>query len=192
MVMVINFFYNATEPLTPLLITNHFKGGAAQLGLWLSLFSAGILVGGLILGIWGGFKRKVVTAQSGLIIMGLTTVTVGLVSQDMFIVGLIANTAMGILLPMINGSFGATLQVVVSPDMQGRAFAFIMSAATLVSPIGLIIAGPFADRFGIQPWFLIAGITCSVMGIVGFFIPDVMGIESHAQPDSSTHLASGE
>jgi DHA3 family macrolide efflux protein-like MFS transporter len=99
---------------------------------------------------------------------------------------------MGILLPMINGSFGATLQVVVSPDMQGRAFAFIMSAATLVSPIGLIIAGPFADRFGIQPWFLIAGITCSVMGIVGFFIPDVMGIESHAQPDSSTHLASGE
>jgi len=192
MVMVINFFYNATEPLTPLLITNHFKGGAAQLGLWLSFFSAGILVGGLILGVWGGFKRKVVTAQSGLILVGLTTVTVGLVSSDMFIVGLIANTAMGILLPMINGSFGATIQDVISPEMQGRAFAFIVSAATLVSPIGLIIAGPFADRFGIQPWFLIAGITCSLMGIVGFFIPDVMGIEAKGQMPEETLSAAGE
>ena len=29
--MVINFFYSAIEPLTPLLITNHFDGGAANL-----------------------------------------------------------------------------------------------------------------------------------------------------------------
>jgi hypothetical protein len=30
------------------------------------------------------------------------------------------------------------------------------------------------------------------MGIVGFFIPDVMGIESHDQPDGATQLVSGE
>jgi DHA3 family macrolide efflux protein-like MFS transporter len=188
MVMVINFFYNATEPLTPLLITNHFKGSANELGLWLSLFSVGMLAGGVILGVWGGFKRKVVTAQTGLILMGMTTVIVGLVSPEMFWVGIAANTAMGLLLPIINGSFGATLQAVIAPDMQGRAFAFIMSAAMLVSPIGLIIAGPFADRFGIQPWFLIAGCSCVLMGIVGFFIPDVMGIENRKK-EEALHVA---
>jgi len=188
MVMVINFFYNATEPLTPLLITNHFKGGASQLGLWLSLFAAGTLVGGLILGIWGGFKHKVVTAQTGLIIVGMTTVVVGLVSPGMFWVGVAANTTMGLLLPIINGSFGATLQAVIAPDMQGRVFAFIMSAAMLVSPIGLIIAGPFADHFGIQPWFLIAGCSCVLMGIIGFFIPDVMGIENRSK-EEALHVA---
>jgi DHA3 family macrolide efflux protein-like MFS transporter len=31
LVMVINFFFSATEPLTPLLITRHFKGNAGQL-----------------------------------------------------------------------------------------------------------------------------------------------------------------
>ncbi|HAV77170.1 MAG TPA: MFS transporter [Anaerolineae bacterium] len=192
MVMAINFFYNATEPLTPLLITNHFKGGASQLGLWLALFAGGTLVGGIILGIWGGFKRKVLTAHIGLILMGLTTVTVGLVSPEMFWVGVAANTGMGLLLPIINGSFGATLQAAIAPEMQGRVFAFIMSAAMLVSPIGLIIAGPFADRFGIQPWFLIAGITCSLMGVAGFFIPDVMGIEGVDHSTASSQSVAGK
>jgi len=188
MVMVINFFYNATEPLTPLLITNHFKGGANDLALWLSLFSFGVLAGGIVLGVWGGFKRKIITAQTGLILMGMTTVIVGLVSPEMFWVGVAANTGMGVLLPIINGSFGATLQAVIAPDMQGRAFAFIMSAAMLVSPLGLIIAGPFADRFGIQPWFLIAGCFCVFMGVIGFFIPDVMGIEKSPK-EEALHVA---
>jgi DHA3 family macrolide efflux protein-like MFS transporter len=178
LVMVINFFYSATEPLTPLLITNHFKGAAQQLGLWLALFSAGTVLGGVILGAWGGFKRKVVTAQLGLILMGLNTALIGLVPSDLFWVGLLANSLVGLLLPVINGSFGATLQAVIAPEMQGRVFAFILSAAMLVSPLALLVAGPFADAFGIQPWFLIAGISCTLMGIAGFFSADVMEMEN--------------
>ncbi len=118
LVMVINFFYSATEPLTPLLITNHFRGGASQLGWWLSSFAIGTVLGGLVLGVWGGFKRKIVTAQLGLILMGISTAAVGIAPSDLFIVGLIANSVVGFLLPIINGSFGATLQAVIAPDMQ--------------------------------------------------------------------------
>lgn len=178
LVMVINFFYSATEPLTPLLITKHFQGEAQQLGWWLSSFSVGTILGGLILGAWGGFKRKIVTAQLGLILTGLSTMIVGMAPSHLFWVGLAANTAVGLLLPIINGSFGATLQATIAPEMQGRAFAFIVSAAMLVSPLALMIAGPFADRFGIQLWFLIAGVSCMLMGIFGFFSTDVMGMEN--------------
>jgi DHA3 family macrolide efflux protein-like MFS transporter len=178
LVMVINFFYSATEPLTPLLITQHFHGAAQQLGWWLSSFAIGTVVGGLILGAWGGFKRKIVTAQLGLILMGLSTFTVGIVSSNLFWVGLAANVVVGFLLPIINGSYGATLQAAIAPEMQGRVFAFILSAASLVSPIALMIAGPFADAFGIQLWFVIAGISCMLMGIAGFFSSNVMGMEN--------------
>ena len=184
LVMVINFFYSATEPLTPLLIINHFGGGAGQLGWWLYSFAVGTVLGGLVLGLWGGFKRKVVTAQLGLVLMGISTVTVGIVPSDLFIAGLIANSAAGFLLPIINGSFGATLQAVIAPEMQGRVFAFIFSAAMLVSPLALMVAGPFADAFGIQLWFLIAGISCVVMGTVGFFSSEVMGMENHSKEDA--------
>jgi len=186
--MVINFFFSAIEPLTPLLITNHFKGNATQLGLWLSLFAVGTFTGGIILGIWGGFKRKIITALLGLILMGLLTVGIGIIPSNLFVAGLILNTAFGLCNPIVNGSIGATLQSSISPDMQGRVFAFIQSAAMLVSPIALIVAGPFADRFGIQPWFVIAGVSCTVMGIIGFFFPDVMGIESKPKPESAQAL----
>lgn len=192
LVMVINFFYSATEPLTPLLIVNHFEGGAGQLGWWLSSFAAGNVLGGLVLGVWGGFKRKVVTAQLGLIMTGVSTAVVGLVPSQFFLVGLAANSVVGFLLPIINGSFGAMLQSVIRADMQGRVFAFVLSAAMLVSPLALMIAGPFADAFGIQLWFLIAGISCVLMGILGFFSHEVMNMESrfsrkvgHVTPESS-------
>jgi DHA3 family macrolide efflux protein-like MFS transporter len=184
LVMVINFFFSATEPLTPLLITNHFHGDAQQLGWWLSSFALGTVLGGLILGSWGGFKRKVVTAQLGLILTGLSTIVVGVVPSSLFWVGLAANTTIGLLLPIINGSFGATLQATIVPEMQGRVFAFILSAAMLVSPLALMIAGPFADAFGIQTWFLIAGIFCTLMGILGFFSSDVMSMENKSKEDT--------
>lgn len=189
LVMVINFFYSATEPLTPLLITNHFRGGAQHLGWWLASFSMGTILGGLILGTWGGFRRKVVTAQVGLILMGISTAIVGLVPSNLFWGGLAANTAAGLLLPIINGSYGATLQASIVPEMQGRVFAFIFSAAMLVSPVALMIAGPFADALGIQLWFLIAGVSCVLMGISGFFSSDVMTMESNL-PTENRHVVS--
>jgi MFS transporter, DHA3 family, macrolide efflux protein len=182
--MVINFFFSATEPLTPLLITNHFKGGAPQLASWLSLFSVGMLLGGLILGVWGGFKRKIVTALIGLIVMGVLTFGIGVLPSNLFIGGLILNTIFGLIIPIVNGSIGATLQSSIKPDMQGRVFAFIQSIAMLVSPLALIIAGPFADRFGIQPWFVIAGCICAAMGALGFFFPEVIGIETTTREES--------
>jgi len=182
--MVINFFFSATEPLTPLLITNHFNGGASQLGLWLALFSTGTLLGGIILGVWGGFKRKIVTALIGLIVMGVLTFGIGMIPSNMFIAALVINTAFGLIIPIVNGSIGATLQSSIKPDMQGRVFAFIQSIAMLVSPLALIVAGPFADRFGIQPWFVIAGCICTAMGALGFFFPDVMEIETTSKEKS--------
>jgi DHA3 family macrolide efflux protein-like MFS transporter len=189
LVMVVNFFYSATEPLTPLLITKHFRGHAQQLAWWLSSFAVGTVLGGVILGTWGGFKRKVVTAQTGLILTGLSTTVVGIVSPDLFWLGLIANTAVGLLLPIINGSFGATLQTTIVPEMQGRVFAFILSAAMLISPIALMIAGPFADAFGIQLWFLIAGVSCTVMGIAGFFSQEVMTMDNKVREEPHRVIA---
>ena len=188
LVMVVNFFFSATEPLTPLLITNHFRGDARQLGWWLSSFAAGNILGGLILGAWGGFQRKVATAQLGLILSGLSTLVIGIVPADRYPVGLAANAFLGLMLPIINGSYGATLQATIAPEMQGRVFAFILSAAMLVSPLALMIAGPFADAFGIQLWFLIAGISCTLMGIFGFFSREVMGMESRASEESPSAL----
>ena len=122
-------------------------------------------------------------ALLGLVLMGFCTVIVGVVPTGLFWVGLVANTIVGFLLPIINGSFGATLQASIAPAMQGRVFAFIFSAAMLVSPVALMVAGPFADAFGIQLWFLIAGISCMLMGAFGFLSSDVLTMEDRTSAE---------
>jgi DHA3 family macrolide efflux protein-like MFS transporter len=177
MVMVINFFYTAAESLTPILISKHFQGNAENLGVWQSAFATGVLLGGILLGTWGGFKKRVITAQVGLIVLGVSTAVIGFTSSKFLWFALGVNAISGLILPMVNGSFGAILQSVIAPDMQGRVFAFIMSAASLVSPVGLMVAGPFADAFGVPLWFRIAGLVCALMGLAGFFIHEVMQME---------------
>jgi DHA3 family macrolide efflux protein-like MFS transporter len=114
---------------------------------------------------------------------------VGLISSDLFWIGLAANTVTGLLLPIVNGSYGAMLQMSIVPEMQGRVFAFILSAASFVSPIALMIAGPFADAFGIQLWFLIAGISCTAMGVAGFFASEVMSMENRPREEPTHAVA---
>jgi len=46
-----------------------------------------------------------------------------------------------------------------------------------MSPIGLIIAGPIADKLGVQTWFVIGGIVTVLMGIISPFIPAIMHFE---------------
>jgi DHA3 family macrolide efflux protein-like MFS transporter len=188
MVMVINFFYTAAESLTPILIAKHFRGSVENLGVWQAMFAIGTILGGILLGTWGGFKKRVVTAQVGLIVLGLSTLLIGFTPSDLLLVALVINTLGGLVLPIVNGSFGAILQSVIAPEMQGRVFAFIMSAATLVSPLGLMIAGPISDLFGVPLWFRIAGITCALMGVAGFFIHEVMQMEEEKTGLTSTAL----
>lgn len=177
MVMVINFFYTAAESLTPILISKHFQGSVENLGVWQAMFAIGTILGGILLGTWGGFRKRVVTAQLGLILLGLSTLLIGFTPPAFLLFALVINTLGGLVLPIVNGSYGAILQSVIAPEMQGRVFAFIMSAATLVSPVGLMIAGPVSDLFGVPLWFRIAGATCILMGLAGFFIHEVMQME---------------
>jgi DHA3 family macrolide efflux protein-like MFS transporter len=79
--------------------------------------------------------------------------------------------------PITNGSFGATLQASIAPEMQGRVFALILSLATALGPVGLLLAGPMADLAGARAWFWVAGAVCAGMGLLGFLIPPVMDFE---------------
>jgi DHA3 family macrolide efflux protein-like MFS transporter len=177
MATMINFLLSPATSLLPLLVKEHFQGDALQFGLMNSIFGIGVIVGGIALGVWGGFKRRIITAMMGLIGIGVGTLLLGLVPGTAFILALIAMAIIGIMMPIVNGSIGGIMQATVDPGMQGRVFSLTGSLATAMMPIGLGIAGVLSDAFGIQIWFIVGGIVTFLMGIVGFTIPAVMSIE---------------
>jgi len=182
MATMINFFLSPSISLMPLLIKNHFAGDALQLGWVNAIFGVGVIVGGLALGIWGGFKKRIFTGMMGLMGIGIGIVMIGVAPSSALYVVMIGNLVMGLTMPLANGSLGGILQATVEPGMQGRVFTLGGSLATAMMPVGLALAGPLSDAFGIQIWFIIGGVFTLLMGIFGLANPSVRNIEEGNTP----------
>jgi len=165
--------------LLPILVTRHFEGGAAQLA-WLEVaFAAGIVVGGALLGVWGGFKRRIVTGALGVAGLGVGTLLVGIAPAQLIGLAVAGMLVAGMMNACANGPMLAILQAVVAPDMQGRVFTVTMSASMAVSPVGLLIAGPLADLIGVQAWYILGGSACILMCAVILATPALLHIEEN-------------
>jgi MFS transporter, DHA3 family, macrolide efflux protein len=182
MATVINLVLNPGMALLPLLVTDHFSGGALQLAWMQSAWGSGVLGGGLLLSVWGGFRRRILTSMVGLLVIGTGSLLVGILPAPAFALALAAMLLMGIGNPITNGPLMAVIQSTVAPEMQGRVFTLLISVATGMTPLGLLIAGPLADVFGVQVWFILGGIITALMGIGGYFIPAITRIEEGRNP----------
>jgi DHA3 family macrolide efflux protein-like MFS transporter len=177
MATVINFLFNPAFSLMPILVTKHFGGQAMQLAWMDSAWGIGVVVGGLTLSVWGGFRRRILTTLVGLVGMGLGTLVIGLSPATAFELALAGMLLAGFMNPITNGPTFAVIQSVVAPEMQGRVFTVIGSLTAAMSPLGMAIAGPVADAFGVQVWFVMGGVVCVLMGLSAFFIPAIVHLE---------------
>lgn len=192
MATIINLMLNPGFSLLPIMVTQHFKGEAFQLAWMNSAFGVGLIIGGLVLSVWGGFKRRVNTSLTGLVGLGLGSLLMGLVPSYAYPAAVGLMFWLGFVNPITNGPLLAAVQATVAPEMQGRVFTLIMSIAGAMSPIGLAVAGPLADRFGVQTWFIIGGIVTLLMAIGMRFIPAVMNFEDGHQGVSTNQPAKSE
>jgi len=181
---VINLVLSPGNALLPLLVTDHFDGKALQLAWMESAWGVGVMGGGLVLSVWGGFKRRILTSMVGLLLIGGGSLALGLTPASAFPFALAAMFLMGIGNPITNGPLMAVVQACVEPEMQGRVFTLMISTASAMTPLGLIIAGPLADQYGVRLWFIIGGIVTALMGIAGYFIPAIANIEQGRHPSA--------
>jgi DHA3 family macrolide efflux protein-like MFS transporter len=180
MAMIVKIALTPAFSLLPLLVSAHFNGGAAQLSLLEAVSGMGIVAGGLILSVWGGFRRKIYTTMMGVIVLGLGFVVLGLTPGSLFWMALASTFAVGLMIPLIDGPIMAILQGTVAPEIQGRVFTLMGSLLWITSPFGLAVAGPVSDWLGLQVWYVTAGVLCGAIGLAGLFIPAIVNIEENA------------
>jgi DHA3 family macrolide efflux protein-like MFS transporter len=131
----------------------------------------------VVLGAWGGFRKRIVTTLVGMIGLGAAVIAVGLTPTSSFSWALVSMACVGLIVTLVNGPVFAILQATVAPDYQGRVFSLIGSLAAAAAPLGLIVAAPVAELVGVGAWYLAGGMACIAMGIGGFFMPSLMRIE---------------
>ena len=160
-----------------------------------SFWAIGFLVGGVLLTVWGGFRRKIVTANLAMFGTAIGLLFVGFahnVSFEMALAGIFITGAMNVLM---NGPAFALLQTVVADDMQGRVLALVISLANAMTPIGLLIAGPVAEKTGVSALFIFASLMFIVSGIFTYLNADVRNIEDtrggvSTEPNTASPAAS--
>lgn len=191
--MVINFVLTPAASLIPILVTKFYGGGAPQMATVDAAWGLGMIVGGVILSAWGGFKRRILTSLMGIVIIGVCFTLQGLLPNTLFVAAVGVWLVLGIANPITNGPIFAVLQTTVEPSMQGRVMTLLMAGSVAMTPLSLLVAGPVADALGVQVWYVIGGVVCALMGVGGFFIPALMNIESQkarTTPDPELQLAS--
>jgi DHA3 family macrolide efflux protein-like MFS transporter len=189
--MIINFVVNPAFSLMPLLVTDHFGGGAIQLGTLESGYGIGMVLGGLLLSTWGGFKRRILTSLIGLVISGVAIMGIGLAPGGLFFLAVGSLFVAGFMNPLVNGPLFAILQSVVAPEMQGRVFTLVGSLASAMMPISLAVAGPLSDVVGVRAWYVFGGGIFALLGVAAFFIPAVMELEQQRRARVTLEGAAG-
>lgn len=172
-------------------------------------FGIGGVVGGLLLSMWGGPKRRVHGVLLGFIWASLFQAGLGM-GQNVW-AWAIASFVMMLSFPIINGSNQAIWQAKIPPDVQGRVFGARRVFAQVSGPLGIALAGPLADllfepamREGgalasvLSPFFgtgpgagmgvlvTLTGLVAVAIGIIGYTIPAIYHAETRLPDHDAT------
>jgi DHA3 family macrolide efflux protein-like MFS transporter len=187
MVALLIFFVAPASSLIPILVNEHLGGDVVKLGWLGSANGIGGILGGLALGVWGGFKKRMWTAFLGFLIMIPCSVGLGLTYPAIFYTTTVpAMLLMGVGLALVNAPLGAIMNSVIAKDMQGRVFALYGSIITAAIPLGLIIGGPVADALGIRSLYFIASGAWLVIICLFGFSKSLMDLENQKAEEQST------
>jgi DHA3 family macrolide efflux protein-like MFS transporter len=168
-------------------VNEHLGGDVVKLGWLGSANGIGGILGGLALGVWGGFKKRMWTAFLGFLIMIPCSVGLGLTYPAIFYTTTVpAMLLMGVGLALVNAPLGAIMNSVIAKDMQGRVFALYGSIITAAIPLGLIIGGPVADALGIRSLYFIASGAWLVIICLFGFSKSLMDLENQKAEEQST------
>lgn len=176
--------------LLPILVTSQLEGDVLKLGWLNSTFGVGMIAGGLILGAWGGFKRRIITCLIGVIIAGAATIGLGFTTVGLFFLGVISTFLAGLGLSIANAPIMAVMQSIIPNNIQGRVFSLVGSVSSIMVPLGLAIAGPTTDAVGIRTLFYVTGIAVVLIGLASFFIQPLMDLERPTGQDQDVIISS--
>jgi MFS family permease len=131
------------------------------LGTVQMIFGISGVVGGALVTIWGGPKRRIYALLLTVIVTGLFGNTVLGIGRGLVVWGIGAFLSM-FFIPLANGASAAIWQTKIPPHLQGRVFSARILIGQIGGAVAIPLAGILADRV-FEP--LMAGTTALAQGL---------------------------
>ena len=154
--ILIYFLITPSAFLTPLMVARRFGEDVWRLSMSEMSYSLGMIAGGILISLWGGFTQRCKTMVVASVGYGLLMIGLGI--APIFIVYLCINTLIGIVTPCYGTSITVYLQEQVEQSYHGRVFSFMQIATSSAFPLGMCVFGPLADKIAIPLLLLVCGI----------------------------------
>ncbi|MDD3350122.1 MAG: MFS transporter [Eubacteriales bacterium] len=149
---VLFFLISPAAFLTPLQVARSFGSDVWRLTAIEIAFSGGMMMGGLLMASWGGFKNRMHSMLLGGFLMGVTTIVLGL--TPVFGIYLLTMGLTGLAIPVFNTPATVVLQEKVEEQYMGRVFGVLGMISSSMMPMGMLLFGPLSDCIRIE-WLLI-------------------------------------
>lgn len=166
-IAVFNVLLTPAMLLSPLQVTRNFGADVWRLTAVEIAFSAGMLLGGVLIAAWGGFKNKTFTLVAATILFGMTTVGLGLAGGFALYLGCIALA--GLTVPLVNTPSMVIFQTKVDNNYMGRVMSITTMIATLMMPLGMVVFGPLGDVIPLDYLMIGTGIGTILLGAYVLF-----------------------
>ena len=175
---IYTFVYMPINALFPLISMEYFNGTPVHISITEIAFASGMLVGGLLLGRLGSFKKRVLLITGSFFIMGASLAVSGILPPSGFVIFVVCCAIMGLSVPFYSGVQTALFQEKIKPEYLGRVFSLTGSIMSLAMPIGLILSGFFAERIGVNHWILLSGVLIIGIAIACPMITEVRKLDA--------------
>lgn len=106
--------------LTPLHVTRIFGADVWHLSALEVVFAIGMMLGGLLIAIWGGFRNRVTSIAIAIGVMGIGTLLLGVVTHFWIYLALMG--LIGVMMPLFSAPTTTLLQEKVEENYLGRVF----------------------------------------------------------------------
>ncbi|MBS9436742.1 MFS transporter [Photorhabdus noenieputensis] len=149
------FLISPAAFLTPLLVNRTFGEEPWRLAVNEMTFSAGAVLGGLLISFWSEYKNKMRITAIACAFFGIFMIALG--NAYWFPLYLVINVFLGVVTPCFNAPITAVFQERVEPEMMGRVFSLVQIALSCSLPLGMVLFGPIADYISIQSLLMVSG-----------------------------------
>ncbi|PZP47884.1 MAG: MFS transporter [Azospirillum brasilense] len=153
--------------LVPLLVKQHFGGGAGQVAVMEGVAGAAMLAGGLVVAAFPP-RRPIPWILWGLAGSCFAVALAALVPGEMFWAAVLWWGVSGAAFVIGDAPMMALLQSSIPNHQQGRALSLMTAVMGLAAPVGLVVSSPIGEMMGTRWLFVLTGTVAGGVALAGF------------------------
>ncbi|BBY14734.1 MFS transporter [Mycolicibacterium litorale] len=169
-------------PMESVLFPKYFtdRDQPAQLGWVLMALSIGGLVGALGYAVLSRYANRRTVMLTAVITLGVAMTVIAFLPPLPVI--LVLSAIVGLVYGPIAPIYNYVMQTRAPAHLRGRVVGVMGSLAYAAGPLGLVVAGPLADRAGLSVTFLALSLPMLALGLAAIFMPALRQLDPEPAP----------